>query len=1172
MVLILVLTSWFWYFSTDERVKRQAITALEQVSGGKVEIDEASLDIMFQIQIKGLRIYPPGERHEDNVVFAANEVILRHDPWSILRRHLILHEIVAKGPKLQVWYDRDRHETNLDFLLQSRPTGTSLNRLPVIYLREGVIEYFEFIDGESTVRFRQNLEGQLFPDAVQQAGNYRFKLYNPGQGVMQSLEGYYDFGLKQLVTSGSFLLERQAFSEQPGRKTAWQEFYELSQPEGVVHTESLLDSATGHNVKLSLTDGSLNLPVADVNIPLHNVQAEITLNNEQITIENIEGDYEDYCRIKAKGVIDGYHSGALFNLEIETTGLNIPAEQWAGVDAAVRAGRQMEPGEYLDLLEPPLKDLLGLVPPLNRETVRNFSPTGEIDLDLQIRRYLEGEEVKTDFIGTLTGHNASVSTKQFPYRGEGFSGKVVITPTRTDIGPLITSGNEPNVYVTGQWVKEEGQDSELNITVDIKNMPVDDKLYQALNPRQQKLWNQFQPQGKVDGVYQSTLKAGRLFSQQLDVTLLDVQGRYEHFRLDATGVKGKARWVDDQVAFSIDEANTAQGNFSMVGSVTNIRDPKPQITGDISFSDFHLNEQFEAVLPARARDFYHRIALSGRAAGRAEFVSPASYIPENYPSLLASGQMDPMDLIDLDITAFLREGRILYDKFPYELNQVIAQVELNNDSLLIRELVGYHDSSQIKLAGTMNRSGAYDLHIQGNPLLFDASLREAFGEQERQFWDKYKPSGLAHVNLELASSAETTDYSYKVAIEPMAMDIELANFKYPFENITGKIVAEPNHIDLHDLVSVKGIQRISLSGEIDRQGPMQDYHLQLQGAAVKFDDQLKDALPVRLQELWRTYEPEGRLDLNLTIDSQQHDDEGGIWNIAGQTSITDGRLKHPMPAEQIFGEIIGQAQYNSATQNIDLTGELHNTSLILKQRSLTNLTGRVDYNSQRQELLFDDISSDFCGGRLAGVLKAGFGEINSGYELKLLFDDVDLSHLVAVEDTEPTNAKQLKGRADGRYFLQKPSGSEKKRGRFSFVVQDAVLGELPIWAQLLYVPNLSLPREGAFNEAMVQGDIVGEKTIFNMIYLRGSAVALDGIGTMTGENHNLQLVFGIDSPHQFPRIPFLSSFYKAIKPGLAQVRVMGTFAQPQVEPIAFPTLDDALKSLSPAADRSSIRR
>ncbi|MCP4708414.1 MAG: hypothetical protein GY869_07310, partial [Planctomycetes bacterium] len=525
MLFITAATSWFWYFSTDERLKRQTITALEQISGGEVELEEASLDILFQIQIKGLRIYQPGERHTDNLVFAANEVILRHDPWSIFQRQLVLHEIIAKGPRLQVWYDRDLRKTNLEFLLQKRQSGTSLSRLPVIYLREGVIEYFEFIDGESTVRFSQNLEGQLFPDANQQAGNYRFKLNNPGQGVMQSLEGYYDFGRKQLVTSGSFLLERQAFSQQSGRKTAWQEFYELSQPEGRVHTESLLDPETGNNVKLTLKDGSLKLPVLDVNLPLQNVQAEITIINQTITIHSIVGDYEDYCRIKARGVIDGYHSGATFDLEIETEGLNIPADQWAAVDAARRAGQQIEPGEYLDFLEPPLKDLLGLAPPKRRKTVQDFSPTGQIDLDLQIRRYRQGEELKTDFVGTLTGHDASVSVSRFPYRAEGLAGRVVITPHQTDIGPLITVGNEPNVYVTGQWVKEEGQDSEMKITVDIKNLPVDDKLYRALTPRQQKVWDQFEPEGKVDGVYQSVIKAGRLYSQQLDVTLLDVAGR-----------------------------------------------------------------------------------------------------------------------------------------------------------------------------------------------------------------------------------------------------------------------------------------------------------------------------------------------------------------------------------------------------------------------------------------------------------------------------------------------------------------------------------------------------------------------------------------------------------------------------------------------------------------------
>jgi len=61
------------------------------------------------------------------------------------------------------------------------------------------------------------------------------------------------------------------------------------------------------------------------------------------------------------------------------------------------------------------------------------------------------------------------------------------------------------------------------------------------------------------------------------------------------------------------------------------------------------------------------------------------------------------------------------------------------------------------------------------------------------------------------------------------------------------------------------------------------------------------------------------------------------------------------------------------------------------------------------------------------------------------------------------------------------------------------------------------------------------------------------------------LVFAIESPRKLPRIPLVTSFFKAIGPELAQVQVTGSFEKPQVEPIAFPTLDEALRILIPQA-------
>jgi len=170
--------------------------------------------------------------------------------------------------------------------------------------------------------------------------------------------------------------------------------------------------------------------------------------------------------------------------------------------------------------------------------------------------------------------------------------------------------------------------------------------------------------------------------------------------------------------------------------------------------------------------------------------------------------------------------------------------------------------------------------------------------------------------------------------------------------------------------------------------------------------------------------------------------------------------------------------------------------------------------------------------------------------------------MLTTDADEMQPSENLRGVMTGWLNVRQTGDPEKRRGTFLFVIRDAVLGELPIAAQILHVLNLSLPKEGAFNEASLAGDIIGNKVRFDPIHLRGSAVALTGAGIMTEPDRLLELVFVVDSPHNLPKIPVITSFLNAFKAEVAQVWVTGTFEEPDVQPVAFPSLEEALRQLS----------
>ncbi|MFC1782120.1 hypothetical protein ACFL02_00875, partial [Planctomycetota bacterium] len=1151
----------------------KAIKALEQLTGGEVELEEASLDILQEIRIKGLRIFLPDRDHTpDNLVFAAQDVIIRHHPWSILQRQLRLKEIVAYGPKLQIWHDRTNKETNL-LLLEPLKETQNISERPKVVLRQGTIEYFEMENGQSTVRARQNIQGQIYPDPQEKKDVYLFEFSNDKMGVLQKLEGSYDLQNKRLYTKGNFLMELKDFVQQPGRVADWQRLYEISQPSGQVHTETRYDPNTGHHIRLVLENGSLRLPVPGVELPLHEVTGEILCTNQSIIIDNIEGYYEDYCRFHINGVIEGYSRDAPFNIQIKTEGLIIPPDQWTAVDEAMI---EADPNELLDLLKPPLGSLLGLLSPNIRRTVRRFSPTGEFDLELQIRNSSPEKGRRYAYEGVLICHNAVGSDAGFPYQVEGIHGEIALAWDQVKIGPLKSQMGELDVQVEGQWSKKEGEESEFEITVGAQNLTLDKKLYAALRPSHQQWWRQFQPGGIVNSVYKRKRQGSKVTQETLDVKILEANACYQAFPIPLSQMAGEAHWADDQVVFDITEAQAAMGQLSIAGTVTNPRSPEPALEGKVKFDQIQLDENFSSSLPEQPRRFFEKVTLTGRAAGQANFQGA---LRKNHESSLGADPniVEPRIKLDFQLSGEVKEGRLLYKEFPYELQEVEAKVELSNKELSIKNLQGRNENSQISLVGVMQSADEYRLHIEGKPLQLDVSLREAFGEKELWFWDKLNPSGSARVTMDLerqavneAQTERAFVSSYRAVIEPLSSRVELSNFAYPFNDITGTIIAEPNLITidpLDPLTSIEGSSRVSLTGTIRRVVSEQDYDLYLEAEAIELDEKLREALPKSVGAVWNRFEPGGSVGFNLHIVRAQ----GGPWNLGGRTRLKGGNLDQPALTDEIDAQFEGQAEYDSLSKSLGFSGRLEGQTLQIKKRPLTNLSGLVRYDGKLKELLISDISSGFCRGRMAGEVKVSFGDDPSGYELKLRFNDVDLAEYMKFESAEPEQDRQLKGRCDGRFYVIKPGASSRQRGRFSFVVREAVLGELPIWAQLLHVPSLSLPREGAFNEAILTGDVAAERYIFDSIYLRGSAVALDGAGIMTGADHNLDLVFGIESPHKLPRVPLLTSLFKAVRRGFAQVRVTGSFEKPKVEPIAFPTLEEALRILIPQAPNPEIR-
>jgi hypothetical protein len=744
---------------------------------------------------------------------------------------------------------------------------------------------------------------------------------------------------------------------------------------------------------------------------------------------------------------------------------------------------------------------------------------------------------------------------------------VIFEPGRVSIGPLLSQQGARKAQIQGLWQREKDQTS-FNLVVQVNNLPVDEKLFAALRPWQRELWDRFQPVGMVNAVYEQTRQNKKKSHESLDIDLLNVKACFADFPIPLTDIKGSARYENDRVSFNINQAQAGSGRLALRGNIVDIRQ-QGQLECEIDFHNLELDDKFSSFLPERSGKLYEKTGLRGWADGKVNLYGTIMVGRANQRELGDPNADDPWGDIDYHIAADLHEGRILYKAFPYELQEVRASVELSKERLLVKSLSGRHGKSQIELDGYIRNKNNYQWHVSAEPLELDDKLRLVFGQEEFRLWDDFRPGGQINLTLDIEEhgSSEPEEISsakksYTATIEPLNCRLQPAFFAYPFVNVNGKVVVTPGGIEIEKLTSTDGQMWAGVSGKFERSPQEQTYHLDVEAETLEMNDEFREALPKTLRKMYDKLELAGRIGADLQITGRRANDKKGIWNFIGQGWVGDGKVSWPARSDEINGKFQGKGSYDSESETLKVSGELEAKSLRIKQRPLTDLTALVEYDGAGKELQVNQISSGFCDGRMAGQMWADFNIAPAGYEFDLQFNDVDLALLLESPKPENEKRKNLRGQLAGRMNVSKPGELADRRGTFLFAVKDAVLGELPIMARLLHVLNLSLPKVGAFNEASIKGDVVGEIVRFDPIYLRGSAVALVGAGIMADPNNHLELVFEVESPHKLPKIPIISSFIKAIRPSLVQVQVSGNFEDPQVEPVAFPSLDKALRELS----------
>lgn len=375
------------------------------------------------------------------------------------------------------------------------------------------------------------------------------------------------------------------------------------------------------------------------------------------------------------------------------------------------------------------------------ESVRQFfaeyQPTGTVGSVRIKARGNTGKLNESEIEGKIVCKDISTCDNEFPYRLDHLAGELEFTQSTMRANQLVGRHGPVEVCIDG-WTKEEDAQRQYQYRITSRNMILDKDLYNALNAEQKRLWDTFQPSGKVAVDYRlaRTVATGkRLF---LSVDLNDVTAAFKTFPYPLAGLTGNLFFDRESVTLADVVSRAAGREIRINGKVTERASGKPVYYLSIDGKDIPLDATLRDVLPAQHRTLFGQFDINGLAdvharvfsTSDANAVAPpqalvvedpnqgkpagaAAATPARRVSFLAEVSCKKTSL---KLPCVARESvrpepagppagataaKLPVEKQPLVLSDVAAQVTITPESMNIRKLEGRQGRSPVEMNGTI---------------------------------------------------------------------------------------------------------------------------------------------------------------------------------------------------------------------------------------------------------------------------------------------------------------------------------------------------------------------------------------------------------------------------------------------------------------------------------------
>ncbi|MDZ4779333.1 MAG: AsmA-like C-terminal region-containing protein [Planctomycetia bacterium] len=425
------------------------------------------------------------------------------------------------------------------------------------------------------------------------------------------------------------------------------------------------------------------------------------------------------------------------------------------------------------------QQLFRALPPAFRDEWRKFLPEGKVDA--RLRLHFDGQTYHPDVTVQCLG--VSFYYQKFPYRLEGATGTITFKDEQLKARLTAYSGRR-ELRIDGELLHPGPQGTGW-LKVVANDLPLDEKLFAALNPGARQVIKELRPDGTIDLdlLFRREPGGGAGFQRSINVVFNRCAVRYLHFPYPIQDIRGRMTINDDEWKFEQLEGSNDTGRVYCQGHFRPVGNGEKELWLEFAAENVPLETELRDAL----RPAMQRIWSDMRPQGAIGLSAKVRYLTQGKRlDVAVRGEASP------DETSMPVSIEPVY--FPYRLERLQGTFDYHNGHVDLTNLRARHGQTTVSAGGKCDLAldGSWQLTL--SPLVVDGmrldrELVQALPERLAQGIDELKPDGTMSLSGKLGFSGSglpqeplKTDWDVQLDLHRVAMQCGVS-----LENIHGGV-------------------------------------------------------------------------------------------------------------------------------------------------------------------------------------------------------------------------------------------------------------------------------------------------------------------------------------------------------------------------------------------------